>query len=539
MIQYCSYFKYLSTIIFILAWSACDDIVSPPSDNALPSSERLEVSPEGPLTVGIYEKIVFSLTLVDDTGSPIVDAPVSVAFVDQSYNATLEPNRLTTNSQGKGRVTFTAPPSPPEDGVVSFQVRFQSAEDEVYVSIGVDPTLVGISLEVDYTGKREIWSLEAQLYENSDTTDTASQFLSIQQDLSFPTAITFTGLIADRTYAIEINAKNQEGEIRALGIMEGLRPNTPPYETFIIEDAILGVAGTYEIETHLVPNGALDWSVPELIDNLGFFNDPAAAVLDGIEQQLAGTDPFAAESFAVKREDQAIDEALEAHFSERGIDFKSTKEDVREEMLSMLTDLTLRGTLELAKTDTDFTVLHTLGYISFGPPDAAEALTMPIKEEQQDTGIGHAEWLSGDTLAISSHLINLGLGNPLDFLFRNLLKQTFGTTLADRALLNELDCEGETADFLELLVSDITVRSSIELGCQQAVTTVMEQLGTNTATLNQSTFMTFEGSCDLSIPDTGNQIETLTNGSFDVTWSGESNTPVTMDATFDAVIMQK
>jgi hypothetical protein len=511
--------------------------------NSSTLEEVLEIAPTGPIEVGVFEKTTFTIHLSDRKGRPIVGAPITASFTDQAHNATLVPNRLTTDANGSGAVEFTAPITESSTEQVMFDIRFQSAGKEVYVPVIVDPSLVGISVDIAYDGYRDLASLEAILTEHEETHNAVSPKKVELEAATLPTAVTFPGLIQEKRYKIEVNAYNKDGNLRANGILEDIVPNRPP-QTLKITDSRLGIIGAYAITTHLIPDHVLDWSIPTLLNDLIFLEAPATAILDSIEEELAESDLFAQESFKQERETQNLDEKLSDNLLERDIDYPGIVEGITREMEARLADITLRGSLEIALPEGDtFTLYHIIESVTFGPPDDLEALTDSLEADQQDTGKGTAQLGPCDTLIISPHLISLGLGDRIDFLFRELLKKNLNGTDAAVGFLNNVGCGGENADetilFLLSHLEEITLRPTIEMGCQRAVHTMLTKLEENTAVLNQTTSLMFEGSCSVVVPKAGNQIEMLSDGVLEVTWDEESDSREVMNASFEASLIQE
>jgi hypothetical protein len=274
--------------------------------------------------------------------------------------------------------------------------------------------------------------------------------------------------------------------------------------------------------------------VKQLTADIPTLTDPAVAILDGIAAELA-SDAFAYTSFNTERESQNLDAALASHLSDLENDFLESVDNVHKSMRAALSDITFRGTIELAKTDTEsFDFFHLIESISFDSPDASNPLIYKIDPLLQDLGTSLADWGEDDTLVIHEHLINMGLGNPLQLLFSAMLSEHLGVTALDRVLTNAIDCDGDIADFLTEALADLVIRESIERGCHRAITEASQRLEENKNTLNRNASLKLSGTCALDIPDMGNLIENFKDGQFDVAWTAGTVSPPLMHATFNA-----
>ena len=497
--------------------------------------EHFFVEPSGPVNVGIFETTSFTVRLEDNRGRPIAGAPITATFTDIAYDATLTPYQTLTNVDGEGEIAFTAPlkmqPEFAQSTSPQLEIRFQSPNHEVYVPIIVQPEKVMLTIDVTYSGSREIARIEARLTNETENSEYNFDNTKEVDNPVWPSQLGFEGLIEDQKYRVDINGMNSEGEIRATAVSEHLSPNTENAPIPLI-DSKLGISGMFDITTHLRMGDSLAWTVDALLDDIQAIDAPAKAILDGIEVELSD-DPFASTSFDDEREAQNLDDGLTDRLAEAIVNLDDEFQKIKDDMRASLSELTLTGKIELGKTDTStLSFLHYIEFLSFISPDS----DMPLifKMDTQDMGADSAEWGEHDTLVFNEHPIKLKLGTPMkEALLKNTLMANLGVGSINRALENHIDCI-EIAQFLKPYLADVAIVESIQRGCTRALNMATEQLEENAVALNEGTILSLKGECQLDIPDTGNQIQAFTNGHFSVSWMFDLDDIASIDAEFEA-----
>ncbi len=506
------------TLYFVLVFSFlgahCSDTPLGTS-NGLNPFENLIVIPSSEIKLGYSDEVTFDVYLEDDRGNAIIGAPIIVSFVGDSANASLDPATFHTSEQGSGRVTFVAP-----DRDVAFAIRFRSPEDETSVEVVVDPSLFSVTLDVDYTGNREMEELEATLFRDIRCSELAANEGSIvrtySQSSDLPTSLFVDGLRAETTYAIELTAKNRLGRTRALGCVDDISASNTS-ESVALQDAPLDFAGKYTTTIHLGLPGLMDIIVDRLAENISFISAPETAIMDGIRTVLTD-DQFSVETFDQQREEQSLDRGLRDDIERRNIDVSAVMAPTWEDMKGALDSFDFIGTLELESSeDEEFNLHHTLERLKFYQDDDTE---LEITIRMPDTGDGTARVEPFDTLVLMDHEIILGLGVPLSSLFATALSDNLGTQEISQALLNIVDC-GAVADYLEPLLADVTTRSVLLQGCQLATETAEEQLNAEITELNQFNQLTLSATCEVEVPLVNEQVGRLFSDNFHVVWGNE------------------
>jgi hypothetical protein len=523
-----------ATLIPLLTAGCSDEEFKEPDVEE--SLETLTVTPAMLNEIGFYEKIVFEIKLKDQENAPLADVPVLVSLIGEAHNADLAPGKFNTSAEGTGQVTFIAP-----DKEASFEIRFKSPESEVYVPVTVDPTIVSLSLSVDYPGQRTLSTMEASLYEMTSDFNcndlTASPLVdaSIYHRAVTPMTFSFFGLREDQLYGIVVTGNNSAGEVRASGCVTDLVPNQQNDELVLV-DTPLNATGTFDIITEFDTGGAIDVLVDQLAENIDFADSPARAIFDSIGKVLAENDPFAEEAFNQQREDNAWDQLLaSAYFEKQDVDVAGAIQPIWERMKSSMNGFTAIGSFELeiseADDEDDYNLYHEITLLQFPRAEGDDLLDFPI--EVPDMAVGAARDGSHDSLLIISHQVHLGLGEPLHFLFIDALQSLFNESELSEALEAIVDCTA-VAEFLEEPLSDVAVRSTIEEGCRIAAVEANGQAVDQVTELSQYDLITFRGSCSLEVPFTGNRVDNLESGEFFVTWGNDLGEQHSMKASFEA-----
>ena len=523
--------------VLVIAWVAgsLSGCMSSQDASDMNTSENegvtaMAVEPAGPVEVGFSDTIQFAVQLLDSAGEPVSGVPVDVAFLDPSQNATLSPARFFTDEAGQGTVLFTAP-SPTGDDKTSFDIRFRSPDSEQRVSVTVDPALVSVAVTVDYDGNRDISSLEVVLFLLDAEDASRTEKATLETKAILPTVVTFSGLLRDQLYEVEVNGRNTEDEIRAAGRLTDLEPNTADLSLHLT-DTRLDLVGQYEARADIVTDGALDGTTDALLGAAVVIDHPAVAVLDGIEDALS-EDPFAVESFATQRESLSLDAVLAEHYEDIGTDTAGAFDAVREEMVGALAHIVAGGAVESAQDVSEtYNAYHSVSKLTFGADADSVVSVFPLSPVS--TAECAAAYLDNDTLSLSSHDIAVGLGDPLFFLYADVCFDVFGTSDTARVLQSLLDCE-ETATFLEPYLADVTVLSVIEQGCLGSFQTATESMEKAVTALNQTNRLTFgDGVFVLEIPDVGSGIPGFSTENLTVTWHVNGEAGASMSATFTA-----
>jgi hypothetical protein len=521
--------------IGLISLGCADTAVEAVSDATDVDKEILTVNPSNDLHVGFSDRVELHIGLTDSQGRPLVGKSVDAVFVDQSFDATISPSRFITDSNGLGTVVFTAPtPFKIKDDTLSLKIRFRSADTESFVDVLVDPELIQISFEVDYQGKREFTRLDAILYSRDTDTENGSETKIAESVYSgtLPTTIAFVGLIGSRSYKVEVVAQDASAVVGASGTLDDIRPNMQGL-SLLLEDIPLTLIGQYDASFTITTDGALNWTVDELIKAALFAAKPEEAVLNGIADELA-TDAFAAATFATERAENKWDETLLAYFENRGVDVPGTFAELQGAAQSALRQILLTGVLEFGKDgEGNNTVFYNIEDLTFGQGGPVYLVPM------QEASTGKATLGSNDELILSEHDVPIPLGDPFSLLLTgSIYSEILGSQELAHALQTMVDCSA-TATFLEPLLSDLAVRSTIELGCLTAAETAAEQVGDALVTFNQASRLSFaDATCTAVVPESGNEVESFTCPPFAVTWHTDERDAVPMSVELSARLPQ-
>lgn len=528
--------KYCTTLFAAaLIWLAagCASQIASEEGSSEYIGDLISVNPPGPVTVGFSDTVKFDVTLANEVGIPVSGASLDVTFIEQPHNAQVIPDRLVTDAQGKGSVVFTAP-MPTENESVDFKIRFRSAEAETYVGVKVDPGLVKVSFQVDYSGKRVLSQLAAELYRIDENTGERFAVNKDEKDADLPATFEFTGLLRDGKYEAEVSGFHNNDTVRATGTLQDLVPNSDQL-TLSLQDTFLNITGNFAARWEITPDGALDWAVDRLVEAPAFVQNTASAVMDGIETVLLNEDPFAGETFIAERAEKNLDAYLDTHLQESGVDLQADFETVGQTAKRAAERIWAEGTMEIGKTeDSLFVGYHTIDRLTFGIDN--DTIGPDVNVEMLDRASCEITYGANDTLNIGAHDLPIGLGTPIEKVFTYACAEILGDDDIADAIKSIVDC-AEIATFLETSLSDVTVRSSIELGCLSAIDTAKADVHAAVTAISETNRLSFsDGVCMLAVPAADNQVTELSGEIFTLHWHAVGADAAPMTAVFTAII---
>lgn len=505
----------------------------------------LEIDSEEALTVGFFEERIFRVELTGSDGMPLVGQPVMVSFIGSAHNGRLFPSSFNTDENGRGDVLFTAP-----DKEGDFQIRFSSpvADTDGFVSVTVDPARIGLSVDVNYAGKRNLTVVDIAIYKDISCEDlqTEGRFdgfapfdeLTDLETSSFPVSAGFSGLHYDATYCVSVSGRNPLGAERAAGCIDGLIPDLT-VSTVQLSDVLLDAGGKFKITTRIDTDGLMDKAVDEfaLFIDSAFLNNPPKKIMDGISKVLDAKDPFAAEAYLQLRQEFDFELFLAAELDEELIAVRASFSEIWDLIRAQLDGIEAQGTLELvSQAENSYRGFHSISQLNFSDGLGQVGIYLVELESASETGettavLGEAD---RDSLSISRHKIGLGLGTPLFLLFSDAMDAHFSVRSVSAVLDSFVNCD-HVADLLVEKLSEVADRASIHAGCVGAAMDAEQALLGGTAVLNTGyANMILEGGCRLETPEMGNQVLSLVDGYFSVSWTGFGMGKLgPMEASFD------
>jgi len=484
---------------------------------------ELAVSPDGPIALGYFQQQTFEIALTDPDGSALPGEPISVSLIGPAHNGNVTPFELTSDEGGKGQVVFTAP-----DTGTQLEIRFSSpaADWDVVVDVDVDPTQLGLAVEVGYDGQREIEFVEVAAYEDVTCEEIALGMagdpMEVQSGVTLSATFDFVGLHAGSTYAVHATGLNSDHELRAEACEDELLPGgtSDEPEALTLVDLAYDVLGVFEVTTLISAGDTLDPVVDDLASSLDpFASDVPAAILDAIREVIAD-EPLIAESFDAIRANDDLDGLLADDFVARDVDVPATLASTWDQVDASLEEVSLSAQFEIgAPSDGLHDLYHTIGFVSFDELDASWFVAVP------ETGQATAQLSEADLdqLLISQHQVGLGLGDPILFLLESELAAAYATEGFAAALEAVVDCDAVVAVLADPL-SEVADTAEILAGCQDAMLGAEALLDEKTDWVNaEYAQMSFDsGDCRLADPGEGNLVEAIEDGSFQVTWEGDA-----------------
>lgn len=481
---------------------------------------ELSVTPEGPLALGFFEEQSFLVTLTGPDGNPLSDEPISASLIGPAHNGFVSPFELTSDEEGQGEVVFTAP-----DIGTELEIRFSSpaATWDVVVDVWVDPAQLKFTANVGYDGLRELDSVEASLFEDLTCADLAlgadDEPIDTQTGEETPVQFEFIGLHAGSNYAVRAIGLNDAGEVRAELCADGLAPEGQ-IEDLTLLDRPMDLLGVFSVSTVIAAGNTLTPVVDELASSLDPFSaDVPDAILDAIREVIAG-EPLVAESFDAIRAADDLDGLLADDFAAREVDVEASLTSTWDQVDGGLAEVSLSAEFEIgAPLEGVHDLYHTIGVLSFDELDSGYYVSVP------ETGLAAAQSAENDLdlLLISQHQVGLGLGDPIHFLLDSELLSTYGTEGLAASLEAVVDCDAVVAVLVDPL-SEVADSAEILAGCQNAMVGAEALLDDKTDWINaEYAQVSFDsGSCRLTDPGEGNIVQAVAEGTFEVTWEGDS-----------------
>ncbi len=515
--------------LLVFSGSGCEGVstaVSGEGDGGGDSSDlgSIEVSPPGPITLGFFEEQIFDLLLLDGAGYPLADEPVQASLIGPAHNGHLTPFELTTDSQGRGQLVFSAP-----DQEAQLEIRFSSpaASDDASVDVFVEPDQLSITADVSYDGQRELALFEARLYRDVSCEDVAGSEPVAQQSAQQPASFDFAGLLSGSTYALLGVGSNEAGAPRAEACVDGLAPDGSSV-SLALEDLALEPAGVFQAEIAVETDGALSPAIGELAGGMDdFAGDVPGAILDAIRDELS--DSIAEQQFDEVRATENLDEIVADDLDARGVDVAAELDAAQSGMAQRLAVTTMLSTLEIgAESAGERDFYHRIDALEF------QGLENPLQAALPDTGEGTA-WLDEDNLdllVLGQHQVGLALGTPL----RHLLEVELagGEPAQNLAVSLEqiVDCDAVSA-VLASPLEGVATPTTILAGCEAAMIDARVMADQQQALISASYGQLFfeQGSCALSDPGAGDQVQSLVDGALQIVWGGGASLGP-MSATF-------
>ncbi|MCP4677351.1 MAG: hypothetical protein GY854_17925 [Deltaproteobacteria bacterium] len=483
----------------------------------------IAVEPSGSVSLGYFEDQIFRVKITDSDGTPMVGEPVIVSFIGPAYNSHIEPSVFDTDETGIGEIVFTAP-----DKVASFPIRFTSPaiDEAVIVDVVVDPTLIELSVNVSYSGKRQIDSFEAALFEESSCEDLAGddgiEPVQTIKESKLPAAFKFSGLRHGKSYALQVHGLNPEGDIRVVSCLDALVPDGDVVNIELVDMPFSG-GGNFNLTIEISPDGAMDRAVDELATLMDkrFANNPAKHILNEVRQTVVKMDPLAGVAYDELRNRFLLDELLAAHFSENSIDVAGSLDSMWLAIKDYFFSVTLRSRLGIGSPEEEtYSLAHHIDKIEFLNEDGDLASVLFTSEFGK--GSARLDENDADLLHVDEHTIAFGLGFPTYILLMLIIDDQMEAESFNQAMYQIVDCD-RVADVLEPKLNDIANWATIRSGCESATVLAEGWLTTGVALLDYwYTNLVLEGSCRLDGSPTGLQAISLVDGELDVSWKGLS-----------------
>lgn len=482
------------------------------------SDSFLSVTPEAPAALGYFEKQQFSVRLRDGTGTPLADRPISARIVGSAHNADLSPLELQTDSEGLGVFVFTAPGKD-----VDLDIRFSSpSAGEVHIPVEIDPDKLGIGLLIDYDGGRDFDEVTVKLFAGA-TCDVAIDdegvpvVASVTGEAIFPREFSFKGLSAAGSYAALVTAMSETGEIRGIACRDGLLA-ADEAQGMMLEDIPLELEGTFEILLEVSTGSALSPGVEALAAPVEEFAAQAPGrILDVIAASLDS--PGSIAQFEEVRASEELDSALAQDLADREVDLPGDMADLWTMVEGRLEVLDIRSRLDLGPAvEGQHEFYHWLGSLAYnGAADTAYQILL----SDPGTGLAGISTQNVDLLQVEDHSLGLGLGSVIYSAFSAQLEADHGSPTLSIVLEQLIDCDAVAA-FLDEPLSGIVDYSDIRIACVDAALLVHVDLATEAALQDAlySRLSYQDGSCLFVVPEHGDLVRDIEEGSFSIEWCG-------------------
>ncbi len=492
---------------------------------------EIVVKPEDFIVVGYLERRTVNVTVLDSSGVPMVNQPVSASFIGPAHNGDLFPAEFFTDERGGGAVEFTAPSQTSNLADLSFQIRFSSPliREAAFLTVEVDPDRFSILTRAVYSGDRELTSINAAIYRDITCDYLAeSPFVEpveVLSEATLPSQFEFWGLWAELTYAVMIQGNNSQGELRASRCRDGLVPSET---SSIIEllDLPLSVIGLFEVGLQIRAESAqsqaqLAVPVDEVFAVIeSFDNDKSTQILDALHDTLNAEDSLAAQNFNQIRADQQLDTALTQDFIDREVDISASLSLIPGKIKGQLAEMNARGTMEFTSPDEHgkIEVHHQIKDLSFGGADD-DVYSLPNIEPGQ--GTSSIDEADVNLLNIDEFYVSVELGDVLGFLYQ----LQFDNEPLATAVEQIIECD-KVADFLEGYLTSVTDLTTIRIGCQSALQKLEEQVEYQQSQISKLySVLSFSGTCSLVDPLTGDIVSGLTQGMLETYWQANELLP--------------
>lgn len=484
----------------------------------------LSVEPSETLKVGYAQRVELKVIAEDGRGNPLSEIPVRVSFVGSSHNGSLSPSVLSTDGEGVGRVVFTAP-----DKSVQFQIRFVSpvGNAESVVEVGVDPSLVSLTVPIGYAGTRQVVRIEGRVFSEITCEDllVADEVTPVaeQEAQGVPEQVAFDGLRLDAAYAVTLMGLGDGGVVLAEACRDGLSAGAD-VDQVALSDVLFDVGGAYLSRVYVEASD----NFIEVVDVVKepfvavFLESIESKIMDAVQERVVSEQPFAEETFILTRQQRRLDELLSADFEERELDLEGLLAPVWDGMCAHMHDVEFRGRLEIGSDSMgELPLYHRVESVVFrarrGEGD------VPVEVELPQTGFGVVTRLDSppDTLSLGRHSISLGLGDLLQGLYSSVFVSEFGPASLPGVLLSEVDCD-YVAALLGAELADVVAEPEIVAGCEAAISRSEQWVLAGFVDVSMRfSQLIMEGRCFFVEPETGSHVGGLTNGELQVLWEGD------------------
>jgi len=401
------------------------------------------------------------------------------------------------------------------------EIRFASpaAPEDAFVGVTVSPAALGLTVNLDYDGQRDLASFLVELHDGVNCAQLSqgaeSEPVAVQAPSAIPAGIWFEGLLADHEYAVRARAYNAEGGERAAGCVAGLAAGEAV--DLVLQDRPYDMAGVFAVQV-LADNtaGNLEPAVQSLAAGLDqFVADVPGAILDAVRQGL--TDPVTVDEFDGIRADQDLDGLLEQDFEDRAVDVGSNMEAIWDGVRESLAFIGLETRFEVgAAVAGVHSIYHTIEQLAFADTEDQYPVVL------QDQGLGTAAISpeDPDLLEIAFHSVGLGLGKVLMHLAHVGIEAGWSASDIAEVLTAMVDCEAVTGVLADPLAG-VADPLGIHAGCVDAMAAAAAALDERRTVIDSIySQIGFAGSCRLEDPGSGDSVSSLVDGFFSMTWGG-------------------
>ncbi len=217
----------ITSLMVVLSLLSSSIISCESEDAGMSASEEpptgwIEVTPGGAVTLGYFEKQTFVVALKDENGDPLVGEPIEARIIGTAHNSDMSPLDLTSDKNGEGEVTFSAP-----DQEAELSVRFSSPalENNVQIPVEIDPDVFGLSVLLAYEGIRNFDHVRVSLFKDTDCAASAVDQEMEAQVVQTGTALPFYEFDCHRKGFCLANPGINNGAVTCFTLLKQVSPS--------------------------------------------------------------------------------------------------------------------------------------------------------------------------------------------------------------------------------------------------------------------------------------------------------------------------